>query len=182
MRISDWSSDVCSSDLIANYAANTLLSIEEFYNAFSFTDDLRGHSAPAASASAASGTDAKTTTITAKTATTAITETAAEASTITKAAAKTAATLFRITAIIFVAEIIPLILAAPAAASSIKTHALLVTFASSQFDRDCLTDESHTIPAAKNMQLGFVIADFHPLRELFYLSAMQIPRIMTSQS
>src|SRR3546814_4183337 len=122
MRISDWSSDVCSSDLsglldradvhehvfaavIANDEAKTLLSIEEFYNAFAFTDDLRGHSAPAASASAASGTAAETTAITAKTATTAITETAAEASTITKAAAKTAATLFRITALIFVAEI-----------------------------------------------------------------------------
>src|SRR3546814_14708349 len=105
---------------------------------FASTHHLRGHSAPAASASAAAVTAAETTAITAKTATTAITETAAEASTITKAAAKTAATLLRITAIIFVAEIIPLILAAPAAASSIKTHALLVTFASSQFDRDCL--------------------------------------------
>src|SRR3546814_20514097 len=83
MRISDWSSDVCSSDLldradvhehvfaavIANDEAKTLLSIEEFYNAFAFTDDLRGHSAPAASASAASGTAADTTAITAKTAT-----------------------------------------------------------------------------------------------------------------
>src|SRR3546814_7904350 len=136
---------------------------------FASTHHLPGHPAPAPSPSAAAGTPAETTAITAKTATTAITEPAAEASTITKAAAKTAATLLRITAIIFVAEIIPLILAAPAAASSSKTHALLVTFASSQFDRDCLTDESHTIPAAKHMQLGFVIADFHPLRELFYL-------------
>src|SRR3546814_2108405 len=77
MRISDWSSDVCSSDLsglldradvhehvfaavIANDEAKTLLSIEEFYNAFAFTDDLRGHSAPAASASAASRSEEHT--------------------------------------------------------------------------------------------------------------------------
>src|SRR3546814_16427523 len=118
MRISDWSSDVCSSDLldradvhehvfaavIANDEAKTLLSIEEFYNAFAFTDDLRGHSAPAASASAASGTAAEPPAIPAPTATTEITETPAEHPPITKAPSKPPHTPLRINAILFLPQ------------------------------------------------------------------------------
>ena len=60
---------------------------------------------------------------------------AAEAAAITAetAAAKTAAALI---VEIVVAETVALVLAAPAAATSIKTHALLVTFASPQDQSD----------------------------------------------
>ncbi|MBB4640216.1 hypothetical protein HNQ99_000504 [Rhizorhapis suberifaciens] len=117
----------------------TFLAVEEFYDAFAFAHNLSWHSATATTSTAsrpaetASIAAAETAPVAAEAA--AITETAtaktatitAEASAITAAAA-----LIRIPAVIFVAETVPLVLAATAAASSVKTHALLVTFASSK--------------------------------------------------
>ncbi|MBU0866636.1 MAG: hypothetical protein KJ876_00540, partial [Alphaproteobacteria bacterium] len=92
--------------------------------------------AKAAAAGAITATEAaaKATAITAET-----TAAAAEAVTATEAATKTTATTAAASALIVeivVAETVALVLAAPAAATSVKTHALLVTFASPQDQSD----------------------------------------------
>jgi hypothetical protein len=135
--------------IVTNDEAEALLPVEEFYDTLAFADDLGRHTATTAAATAettaaaaeaaaataaeaaatAAITAAETSTIAAEAATA-----AAEAAAITAKAATTAAeaaTVARIVEIV-VAETVALILAAPAAATSIKTHALLVTFASPQ--------------------------------------------------
>ncbi|KFG90658.1 hypothetical protein BV98_001862 [Sphingobium herbicidovorans NBRC 16415] len=126
--------------IVTDDEAEALLPVEEFDYASAFANDLRGHATAAAAtaaettaAAAAAAAEAATAAAAETAATAAATEaaavTTAETTTITaaEAATKTAA----IAAIkIIVAETVALILAAPAAATSIKTHALLVTFAS----------------------------------------------------
>ncbi|MBB6124950.1 hypothetical protein FHS92_002703 [Sphingobium subterraneum] len=124
--------------IIANDKAEALLTVKEFYDASAFPDDLRRH----APTCAATATAEATTTGTATAETAAITETArrsaktatvapTEAASVAEPTAKTAASrLIWKTAKIVAAETVPLVLAA-SAATSIKTHALLVTFASS---------------------------------------------------
>ena len=134
--------------IIANDEAEALLPIEEFNDASAYANDLRRHAATTAAAAAteaaavatakaaaagaitATEAAAKATAITAET-----TAAAAEAVTATEAATKTTATTAAASALvveIVVAETVALVLAAPAAAPSVKTHALLVTFASPQ--------------------------------------------------
>jgi hypothetical protein len=123
--------------IVTDDEAEAFLPVEEFDYASAFANDLRGHAtaaaATAAETTAAAAAEAATAAAAETAATAAATEaaavTTAETTTITaaEAATKTAA----IAAIkIIVAETVALILAAPAAATSIKTHALLVTFAS----------------------------------------------------
>jgi hypothetical protein len=131
--------------IITDDKAEALLTIEEFDDARAFANDLRGHTATTAAAAgkaakaAASGTiaTAEAAAITAE----ATAAAAAEAVTAAEAAAKTAATTTAASASaliveIVVAETVALVLAAPAAATSVKTHALLVTFASPQDQSD----------------------------------------------
>ena len=103
--------------IVTNDEAKALLAVEELYDASAFANNLGWHAAAAATAAAeaAAITTAETTTIS---------KTTAEAATIA-AAVK-----------IVVAETVALVLAAPAAATSIKTHALLVTFASPKTKSD----------------------------------------------
>ncbi|MCI4591633.1 hypothetical protein MOK15_16235 [Sphingobium sp. BYY-5] len=132
--------------IVANDEAETLLAVEEFDDALAFADNLGRHPATtAAETTASTGTTAEaaaacaaakttTTACAAAAAAEAITtaaETAAEATTIT-----TEATAAALIVEIVVAETVALVLAAPAAATSIKTHALLVTFASPQDKSD----------------------------------------------
>jgi len=91
------------------------LPVEEFDDALAFANDLRGHAATTATA-------AETT--------------AAAAEAAAKTAATTAAATGTLIVEIVVAETVALVLAAPAAATSVKTHALLVTFASPQDHSD----------------------------------------------
>ena len=98
--------------IVTDDEAKALLAVEELYDASAFANNLGCH---AAAAEAAAITTAETTTIS---------KTTAEAATIA-AAVK-----------IVVAETVALVLAAPAAATSIKTHALLVTFASPKTKSD----------------------------------------------
>jgi hypothetical protein len=143
--------------IITNDEAEALLSVEEFNDASAFANDLGRHAATTAAAAtteaataAAEAAAAAATTAAEAAATAAITaaETstiaaeaataAAEAAAITAEAAAKTATATAIASIveIVVAETVALILAAPAAATSIKTHALLVTFASPQDQSD----------------------------------------------
>ena len=103
--------------IVTDDEAKALLAVEELYDASAFANNLGWHAAAAATAAAeaATITTAETTTIS---------KTTAEAATIA-AAVK-----------IVVAETVALVLAAPAAATSIKTHALLVTFASPKTKSD----------------------------------------------
>ena len=103
--------------IVTDDEAKALLAVEELYDASAFANNLGWHAAAAATAAAeaAAITTAETTTIS---------KTTAEAATIA-AAVK-----------IVVAETVALVLAAPAAATSIKTHALLVTFASPKTKSD----------------------------------------------
>jgi hypothetical protein len=141
--------------IITNDEAEALLSVEEFNDAGAFANDLGRHAATTAAAATteaataaaeaaaattaaeaaatAAITAAETSTIAAEAATA-----AAEAAAITAEAAAKTATATAIASIveIVVAETVALILAAPAAATSIKTHALLVTFASPQDQSD----------------------------------------------
>jgi hypothetical protein len=136
--------------IVTNDEAEALLSVEELDDTLAFANDLGRHATATAAAAAtetaaakaATTATAETTaaaaeaaTITAaETATSAITKAAtaaAEAAAIAKATAAKAATAALVVEII-VAETVALVLAAPAAAPSIKTHALLVTFASPQ--------------------------------------------------
>ncbi|MCC4252122.1 hypothetical protein LL251_06760 [Sphingobium naphthae] len=135
--------------MVAHDEAESLLPVEEFDDALAFADDLGGHAATTAAAAAKAATTAAAATKAAATAAAeAAAVTAAETATIaaetaaaTKAAAITAETTTAKTAAaliveIVVAETVALIPAAPAAATSIKTHALLVTFASPQDQSD----------------------------------------------
>jgi hypothetical protein len=131
--------------VIAHDEAETLLTIEEFYDAFAFSNDLGRHAAAttaataetttAAAAETAAAATAETTAAAAASFTKAATATAAETATITKAtaisesAAAAAKTAALIGIEILVAETVPLVFAASTAAP-VKTHALLVTFAS----------------------------------------------------
>jgi hypothetical protein len=129
--------------IVTNDEAEALLSVKEFDDTLAFANDLGRHAATtaaAASTAAAESTAAacaatKTTTVAAAAKAAAITEAAATSTTAeTAAITKTAATESTATAAligieILVAETVPLVLAAPAA-TSVKTHALLVTFAS----------------------------------------------------
>jgi len=124
--------------VITDDEAEALLTVEEFYNASAFANDLGRHAAATATAEAATTAAAEAATAAAAETTAAAAAeavTTAETSTIaaeTAAIKTTAKTTTIITAAveIVVAETVALVLAAPAAATSIKTHALLVTFAS----------------------------------------------------
>ena len=140
--------------VITDDEAEALLTVEEFDYAGAFANDLRGHAAATAAAEAATTAAAKAATAAAETTaaaaaaeaitaaaeaaaittaeTTTISETTAEAATIVTAAVK-----------IVVAKTVALVLAAPAAATSIKTHALLVTFASPRLYRMNMPGEWH---------------------------------------
>ena len=161
--------------IVPDDETETLLAIEEFYDALALAHYLGRHSASttaAAAWAAEAATAAETAAISSESA--AVTKTAAKTPIISEPAAVAAAAMIRITAVTFVAETVSLVLAAPAAATSVKTHALLITFASSKPNEDMLTDESHTIPAAKASGIGFGIADFYQPRELFYFSVAAI--------
>lgn len=112
--------------VIAHDEAEALLTIEEFYDAGAFADNLSRHATTGSAAAAA-----ETTTTACAITKAAAAEAAAitKATTITKTAAKTSAALIRETAKIVAAETIPLVSAAPAA-SPVETHALIFTFAS----------------------------------------------------
>jgi hypothetical protein len=154
--------------IVTDDEAETLLAVEELDYAGAFTDDLGGHAAAtaakaaatAAAAEAAATTTAaaaKTAAVAAEAAATTATEAvaAAEAAAVTAEATtiETTAKTAAITAIeTIVAETVALVLAAPAAATSIKTHALLVTFASPQTEPDkhvgrmtCRIHRSHAV-------------------------------------
>lgn len=127
--------------IVTDNKAEAFLPVEEFYDTGAFADNLCRHTAAATTASAAAKSAATTaepaTVATATVAkTTAITE-AAAAITKTATIAEPAAAITKATALfwettkIVAAETVALVPAA-SAATSIKTHALLVTFASSQ--------------------------------------------------
>lgn len=134
--------------IVTDDEAETLLAVEELDHAGAFTDDLGGHAAATAAATAEAATTAAkaaaaTTAAAAEAAAvTAEATTAAAAKTITAETATAKATAITAEAAAatlietFVAETVALVLAAPAAATSIKTHALLVTFASPQTKSD----------------------------------------------
>ncbi|NIJ15597.1 hypothetical protein FHS54_000546 [Sphingobium vermicomposti] len=128
--------------IITNDEAEAFLSVEEFDYAGAFADDLGRHTATAATTAAEAATTAAAKTAaaaaeTAATAAEAVTAATAEAIAAAKAAAITAEAATITAAVeIVVAEPVALILAAPAAATSIKTHALLVTFASPKTKSD----------------------------------------------
>jgi hypothetical protein len=133
--------------IVTNDEAETLLAVEELDHAGALANDLGGHTATAATTTAEATTAAAAEAATEAAATTAAAEAtaiaAAEAATTTAEAITTAETtaITETTTIaaaveIVVAETVALVLAAPAAATSIKTHALLVTFASPQTHSD----------------------------------------------
>ena len=109
--------------IVTDDEAKALLAVEELYDASAFANNLGWHAAAAATAAEAITAAAEAAAITTAETTT-ISKTTAEAATIA-AAVK-----------IVVAETVALVLAAPAAATSIKTHALLVTFASPKTKSD----------------------------------------------
>ena len=134
--------------IVTNDEAKALLAVEELYDASAFANNLGWHAA-AATAAAEAATTAAAKAATAAAAETTAAATAAEA--ITAAAEAAAITTAETTTIskttaeaatiaaavkIVVAETVALVLAAPAAATSIKTHALLVTFASPKTKSD----------------------------------------------
>jgi hypothetical protein len=149
--------------IVTNDEAEALLSVEELYDALTFADDLGRHAATTA-ATAAETTAAAAEAATTAAATEAAAITAAETSTIAAEAATAAAEAAAITAEtaaaeataittaatvkIVVAETVALVLAAPAAATSVKTHALLVTFASPQrqFGQTCRANDMQNPP------------------------------------
>ena len=113
--------------IVTDDEAKALLAVEELYDASAFANNLGRHSAaetPAAATAAEAITAAAEAAAITTAETTTISKTTAEAATIA-AAVK-----------IVVAETVALVLAAPAAATSIKTHALLVTFASPKTKSD----------------------------------------------
>jgi len=130
--------------IVTNNEAEALLPVEEFDDTLAFANDLSRHAATTAAAASTAAAEA-TAAACAAAETAAVAAAAAKAAAITEAAAasttaetaaitKTAATESTATAAligieILVAETVPLVLAAPAA-TSVKTHALLVTFAS----------------------------------------------------
>ena len=134
--------------IVTDDEAKALLAVEELYDASAFANNLGWHAA-AATAAAEAATTAAAKAATAAAAETTAAATAAEA--ITAAAEAAAITTAETTTIskttaeaatiaaavkIVVAETVALVLAAPAAATSIKTHALLVTFASPKTKSD----------------------------------------------
>ena len=127
--------------IVTDDEAKALLAVEELYDASAFANNLGWHAAAAATAAAEAATAAAAETTAAATAAEAITAaaeaaaiTTAETTTISKTTAE-AATIAAAVKIV-VAETVALVLAAPAAATSIKTHALLVTFASPKTKSD----------------------------------------------
>ena len=139
--------------VITDDEAEALLTVEEFDYAGAFANDLRGHAAATAAAEAATtaaaaeaATAAAETTAAAAEAITAAAEaaaiTTAETTTISETTAE-AATIVTAAVKIVVAKTVALVLAAPAAATSIKTHALLVTFASPRLYRMNMPGEWH---------------------------------------
>ena len=127
--------------IVTDDEAKALLAVEELYDASAFANNLGWHAAAAATAAAEAATTAAAETTAAATAAEAITAaaeaaaiTTAETTTISKTTAE-AATIAAAVKIV-VAETVALVLAAPAAATSIKTHALLVTFASPKTKSD----------------------------------------------
>ena len=128
--------------IVANDETETLLPVEEFYDAGAFADNLSRHASTAAAAattkSAAAAAEAAT-----------ITETATVS---TKASAiiestKPTGTLIGETTKIVAANIVALVSAA-SAATSIKTHARIVTFARPKQLRIDMSDEEHAESAA----------------------------------
>lgn len=135
--------------IVTNDEAETLLAVEELDDTLAFANDLGRHAATTAAAATKAATAAAEATAataaetaaaaeataitTAEATTTTITtaEAATEAAAVTKATAAEAAAAALVVEIV-VAETVALVLAAPAAAPSVKTHALLVTFASPQ--------------------------------------------------
>jgi hypothetical protein len=132
--------------IVTNDKTEALLSVEELDDSLAFTDDLGRHTATTTSAAAESAATEATATaatsaaeaaaVTAAKTSTIATETAAAEATAIPAKATTETTAATLIVEIVVAETVALILAAPAAATSIKTHALLVTFASPQDQSD----------------------------------------------
>jgi hypothetical protein len=133
--------------IVTNDEAETLLAVEELDHAGAFANDLGRHAATAATTTAEATTAAAAEAATAEAAaTTAAAEataiaaaeaaTTAEAITTAETTAITETTTIAAAVEIVVAETVALVLAAPAAATSIKTHALLVTFASPQTHSD----------------------------------------------
>ena len=124
--------------IVTDDEAKALLAVEELYDASAFANNLGWHAAAAATAAAEAATAAAAKAATAAEAITAAAEaaaiTTAETTTISKTTAE-AATIAAAVKIV-VAETVALVLAAPAAATSIKTHALLVTFASPKTKSD----------------------------------------------
>jgi hypothetical protein len=130
--------------IVTDDEAEALLTVEEFDDALAFANDLGGHAA----STAAAATEATATVAAAKAATAAeaaavsaaeaapITAETATESTAVATEAATESTAVATTIKIVVAETVALVLAAPAAATSVKTHALLVTFASPQDQSD----------------------------------------------
>ena len=139
--------------VITDDEAEALLTVEEFDYAGAFANDLRGHAAATAAAEAATTAAAEAATAAAETTAAAAAEAitaAAEAAAITTAETTTisettaeAATIVTAAVKIVVAKTVALVLAAPAAATSIKTHALLVTFASPRLYRMNMPGEWH---------------------------------------
>jgi hypothetical protein len=156
--------------IIAHDEAKTLLRVEEFDDTGAFANNLRRHAATAAAratteAAATTATAGKTTAIAAAEPATVTAAgkagpiTAAEAAAVKTTAAAATEAPTGVVKIIF-AETVALVLAAPAAATSVKTHALLVTFASPQ-------DKSRQACRANDMQnppqirgLGITISIF----------------------
>jgi hypothetical protein len=118
--------------IVPDYEAKALLRVEEFDDAFAFANNLRGHSAAAATKAATATAAAETTAATETSAVAISAAAAAEAAAITESAASAAvaATLLepQISAErIFFAETIALVAAATTAiplAPSIETHAV----------------------------------------------------------
>jgi hypothetical protein len=162
--------------IVTNDEAKALLTIEEFYDAGAFSDNLGRHAATATAAAAAK------TAATAAAEATAATGTAAKAAAITKTAAAAAAKAASITPALataiataeiisktaetFVAETVSLVLAAPAA-SSVKTHALLIAFVRPLL-LDRTLDETHTEPPADISGQFAAITGFPSKREHFH--------------
>lgn len=139
--------------IVTDDEAKTLLTVEELDGASAFSDDLGRHAAAttaAAAKTAATTAEAATTTaaaaeaaaVTTAEATAIAAKAAAEATAIAaKTTAETATITAKATTEIVAAETVALVLTAPAAASSVKTHALLVTFASPQPKSDAMSGE-----------------------------------------
>ncbi len=135
--------------IVANDETETLLSVEEFYDAGAFTDNLGRHAATTTAATAAAAKSAaaaaEAATVTESTAA-AAKSVSAETAAILESAEPTTALIGETTKIV-AANIVAFVSAA-SAATSIKTHARIVTFARPKQLRIDMSDEEHAESAA----------------------------------